>query len=674
MKNWRLSGFYVGMALFSGIAGCADMKTAEGELEQSTQAVVGVDEFLYLRCNATGWGVDSTTRLTASGQAGIFALEYNVGSESMVTNGDQCVVTRTNSASGWGSANATFGAANAGVVTAPNTWSIGVVNSAPATIKYPALGRYRASVNWTAKTVAITTVSTTPPAAYYYLRCNATTWNIAGTNRFLTTQSGLALTYSVSQSWMVTGGDQCIVTRTNQLDGWGTTQVALGTATATTLVVSAASGVNATLVSAGQQFTIRYPQVGQYVATFNPATGQLGIAPPPPSVPETGLHGVVESLGGTRVRVTYDFQTPAQLQDFVSTDLYNTSVSLVNGRLLVSKIGTAEGVNAATLIKGFKVDSMRYQAQLEAGDHINVYVGAVWDGNWNPARGYGAVHRPDGRRFVMNSNEMPTSVTSPVVPGTLYSGRIDTTEQGITWTLDGDAQDVAFPYYGGTTRTVVLGGYASTIAFDNIVLEGTVEGFESDGTATNPNVNHGTVVNLPDGRVRITYDFSDAQQKYDFIVNSSGTRRELHGGRLIVGHASDASDLKVALYKYNLRIDRLAYRAELLAGSHVNFYLNTIWDGNWAPNVGCAGIHRFDGRIVATNGAVSVTADTTPVAPRTAYVGEVLLSASGMDWTVNGGMVSLASPCYAGTDGTLGIGSYGADVAFDEIVIEGQLQ
>ncbi|MGC4069743.1 MAG: hypothetical protein QM784_34810 [Polyangiaceae bacterium] len=245
----------------------------------------------------------------------------------------------------------------------------------------------------------------------------------------------------------------------------------------------------------------------------------------------------------------------------------------------------------------------------------------------------------------------------------------------MTWTLDGDVDSLTFPYYGGTSRSFAVGGFGSTVAFDNLVIEGTVDGFESDGTETNPDAIHGAVENLADGRVRITYDFSNEQQKYDFIVNdAAGTRRELNDGRLIVSHASVSSDLKVALYKYNLRVDRLSYRAELLAGDHVNLYLNAIWDGNWAPSLGCTGIHRQDGRIIAVNGIVTATADTTPVATRTIYTGDVVLDGTGLDWTVNGTQVSLDSPCYAGDNGTFGIGSYGSDVAFDQIVIEGKLQ
>jgi acylphosphatase len=298
----------------------------------------------------------------------------------------------------------------------------------------------------------------------------------------------------------------------------------------------------------------------------------------------------------------------------------------------------------------------------------------VWDGSWSPKRGYGAIQRGDGRWMLANG-QFTYVGPGAAVPGVVHQGLVTTDEQGFTWTLDGDARGLTYPYYGGTSRSFALGGFGSTVAFDNVIIEGTVDGFESDGTESNPDVIHGSVENLADGRVRITYDFSTEQQKFDFIVNdTAGTRRELNDGRLIISHSSVSSALKVALYKYNLRIDRMSYRAELLAGDHVNLYLNTIWDGNWAPNVGCAGIHRQDGRIIAVNGNVSATADTNPVAPRTVYTGDVVLDGTGIDWTVNGTLVSLDSPCYSEDNGTFGIGSHASDVAFDQIVFEGELQ
>jgi hypothetical protein len=662
--------------VLSSLVGCAEDVTEEG-VARTSQAVVGVDEFLYLRCGATGWGADSTTLLAASSTPGVYTVEYDVTAPHMVTGGDQCVVTRTNSATGWGSVSASFGAASNTVVTAPGQWAIGAANSTPATVRYPALGRYRAKVNFGAGTVAIEAVDSAPPASsdYYYLRCNATGWGVASTNRLQATgNTGLSLSYSVNQAWMVSGGDQCVVTRTNQLDGWGSSQATLGTSSATTLVVPNASSASTTLVAPGQQFTVRYPAQGQYQARFNPTTGELRISVPGSDVPETGLHGAVESLGGNRVRISYDFQSAAQLEDFVSTDITATAVAIEDGRLLVRNVASQDALNAAALVKGIKIDSVSYQAELVSGTHIGVYPGLVWDGSWSPKRGYGAVQRADGR-WMMANGQFTFVGSGAAVPGVVHQGLVTTNEQGFTWTLDGDAKTLTFPYYGGTSRSFALGGFGSTVAFDNLVIEGTVDGFDSDGTETNPDVIHGAVENLSGGRVRITYDFSNVQQKYDFIVNdAAGTRRELNDGRLIVSHGSVSSDLKVALYKYNLRVDRLSYRAELLAGDHVNLYLNTIWDGNWAPSVGCVGIHREDGRIIAVNGTAIATADTTPVATRTVYAGDVVLDGTGLDWTVNGAQVSLDTACYSGNNGTFGIGSYGSDVAFDQIVIEGVLQ
>ncbi len=670
----RIVSGLVGCAVMGfAIIGCSGVENSETDVASMGQALVGVDEFLYFRCNATGFDASSTNRLSDADDDGLFTVDFDVNQSWMVTGGDQCVVTRTNSASGWGTESATFGSATSNVVTPPAQWSIGAVDSTPATVRYPALGRYRATVNWEEGTVSITPVATQPAPLYYYLRCNATNWNVESSNRMVADGDVVELSYNVNQSWMVSDGDQCIVTRTNQLDGWGTTQVALGPSKTTRLVVPSGNTAATTVVSAGQYFSVRYPALGRYEARLNPVTGELRIGTFGPDAPETGLHGSVESLGGDRVRVTYDFQNAQQLIDFAAFDPNTAALSIVNGRLVVQNVA-ADGLVAAQLTKGFKVDSMTYQAELLSGDHVNVYVGTVPDGSWNPSRGYGAIHNSSGQLFAANGGEVLTSSTLGVATGTVYSGRIDTTEAGLTWTLDGSAESLAFPYYGGTSRTIALGGYASTVAFDNVVLEGTVEGFESDGVEIDPAAIHGAVENLADGRVRISYNFSDEQQKFDFVPANDATRRELNDGRLIVSSA-DASDLlKVALTKYNVRVDHVAYNAEVLAGDHVNVYMNTIWDGGWAPAVGCGGIHRNDGRLLTFDGSATATTDTTPIAARTPYVGEISLEPSAVTWSVNDVSVSVDSACYAGTDGALGLGGYDSDIAFDGIVIEGTLE
>ncbi len=278
----RLLGGLVGCAVIGmGLVACSGAEETDASVSSVSQAVVGVDEFLYFRCNATGWDVNDATRVTDPEDDGLFSIEYDVTQDWMVTGGDQCVVTLTNQYNGWGSANSTYGAATSDVKVPPTTWDIGALNSNQARIQYPALGRYRATVNWEAGTVTVEPVEdTTPPDEeeyYYYLRCNATGWNVGAANRLVDTGTTLDLSFNVPWFWMVSNGDQCIVTRTNELNGWGTEQSYLGTSSPTTLVVPVGNYATTTVVPAGRYFTVRYPALGGYQAKFDPATGELQI-------------------------------------------------------------------------------------------------------------------------------------------------------------------------------------------------------------------------------------------------------------------------------------------------------------------------------------------------------------------------------------------------------------
>lgn len=261
-----LMGFVV---IGMGIVGCSGAGETDPSLSSVSQAVVGVDEFLYFRCNATGWDANDATRVVDPDDDGLFTLEYDVDEEWMVTGGDQCVLTLTNEYNGWGTASSTYGAATPDVKVPPTTWDLGAVNSNQAMIQYPALGRYRATVDWSAGTVLIEPVSVTPPPPppppaddYYYLRCNATGWNVGANNRLVDTGTTLDLSFNVPWFWMVSNGDQCIVTRTNELDGWGSEQAFLGTASPTLLTVPVGNYATTTVVPAGQYFTVRYPATG----------------------------------------------------------------------------------------------------------------------------------------------------------------------------------------------------------------------------------------------------------------------------------------------------------------------------------------------------------------------------------------------------------------------------
>jgi len=281
----RLVNSLVGCVVIGmGIAGCSGAEESDLSLSSVSQAVVGVDEFLYFRCNATGWDVNDATRVTDPDDDGLFTIEYDVTQEWMVTGGDQCALTLTDQYNGWGSVSSTYGAATPDVKVPPTTWDLGAVNSNQAMIQYPELGRYRATVNWSEGTVMIEPVTVEPPPPppppedeYYYLRCNATGWNVGPNNLLVDSGTTLDLSLHVWWPWMVSNGDQCIVTQTNELNGWGTEQAFLGTTAPTLLEVPVGNFATTTVVPAGQYFTVRYPAVGNYEAKFDPATGELQI-------------------------------------------------------------------------------------------------------------------------------------------------------------------------------------------------------------------------------------------------------------------------------------------------------------------------------------------------------------------------------------------------------------
>src|SRR5262245_2658155 len=149
MRTTFVSVFVVGIgtALSSGCfmeAGSG----AGGDDEQITErrgAVLGVDEFVYFRSNATGWGVDPSTRLFPfAGIPNVFARLYNVNEPWMVSDVDTATVTRTNQLDGWGTSQTFYRAVGPSPVPVPSGRPIAVNTTDPHfKIDYGVLGQHR---------------------------------------------------------------------------------------------------------------------------------------------------------------------------------------------------------------------------------------------------------------------------------------------------------------------------------------------------------------------------------------------------------------------------------------------------------------------------------------------------------------------------------------------------
>ena len=140
--------------------GCSEALDAEEEtLGQSSEAVVGVDTFVYFRSNATGWGVDDVTRLRATLDPNVFSTTFPVSQPFMVQNGDNAIFTETNQLNGWGTVQTFSGSSVTPLVVPGSAASTG---TAAFVVRYPNLGLFQVKLN-VATSPRTFTVQPAPP-------------------------------------------------------------------------------------------------------------------------------------------------------------------------------------------------------------------------------------------------------------------------------------------------------------------------------------------------------------------------------------------------------------------------------------------------------------------------------------------------------------------------------
>jgi hypothetical protein len=146
----KLSLVVVAVGAAMSVAACGAEVATGDEVEARQSAVLGVDEFLYFRSNATGWGVDDSTRLSPFA-GGAFARTYNVTETWMISDADTAIVTETNQLNGWGTSQAFFGATSKRmVVPARDTLTAQAPGGdAHFKVKYGVLGLHRVIVSLT---------------------------------------------------------------------------------------------------------------------------------------------------------------------------------------------------------------------------------------------------------------------------------------------------------------------------------------------------------------------------------------------------------------------------------------------------------------------------------------------------------------------------------------------
>lgn len=142
---------FIAACLPFAVGGCS--VTPEGEVEASAvgQAIVGTDSYLYLRCGATGWQPDASTRLRPGSDIYTFVIVYQVKEPWLAGREDTCVLTETPERDGWGTWQKHYGVRSSLPVAVPGGDRLrSVPHESEGTfgIKYETLGTYKMEVNW----------------------------------------------------------------------------------------------------------------------------------------------------------------------------------------------------------------------------------------------------------------------------------------------------------------------------------------------------------------------------------------------------------------------------------------------------------------------------------------------------------------------------------------------
>lgn len=117
---------------------------------------LGATSFKYLRCNATGWGVDAATLLTETGTPNVFSLTFTVDEPWMTQSGDQCTLLETNELNGWGTWQRAFTSASSSPLSVPGTTPI-TPGWQYFNVLFPEQGEYTATLDGSTLTIAPST-------------------------------------------------------------------------------------------------------------------------------------------------------------------------------------------------------------------------------------------------------------------------------------------------------------------------------------------------------------------------------------------------------------------------------------------------------------------------------------------------------------------------------------
>jgi hypothetical protein len=197
-------------------------------------------------------------------------------------------------------------------------------------------------------------------------------------------------------------------------------------------------------------------------------------------------------------------------------------------------------------------------------------------------------------------------------------------------------------------------------------------GAGSAGTPTTVDGLNAPAWDLGGGRVRLFWDFSDPAQLQDWVGHNASL--SIINERLSVSELNLGSGLQLAAFSRGVKVALLSFTGRLVAGDHMNAYVSTYFDGNWAPANGYGLIHNGSGRLWVIDGVEDNTGVGGTVNTQQVYKVRIDVTDTSLTWTVNDSPLTIERAIVRSTDRQVGLGNYSSNTTFDDVTIEGTLE
>lgn len=229
------------------------------------------------------------------------------------------------------------------------------------------------------------------------------------------------------------------------------------------------------------------------------------------------------------------------------------------------------------------------------------------------------------------------------------------------------------PSTGGTAGTVENGGTTSVggAQAGSTAAGGAGNGSCAAGAALAPDLHAACIEDLGQGKLRLSYDFSDASQALDWS-SSTGAAVSVNQRALVIV-SPEGGGIGVAIFKKKLHVEKASFSFTLLSGNTANWYINTIWSGSWNPDSGYGGYHDYTGRGFIINGTEHSPADVSPLSVGVMHENTVEQSDSEIKWSQDGSVMTQTVSPLPVKDRIFALGAYDSSAAFYHVIFEGTL-